>query len=90
MKILGIETSTPAGGVALLDASNGLMFSLQLNSQQTHSERLMSSIAEALSRLQLKISDLNAIAVATGPGSFTGVRIGMSVAKGLAIATQMP
>lgn len=90
MKILGIETSTPAGGVALLDANDGLLFSLQVNSPQTHSERLMSSIAEALSRLQLKVTDLDAIAVSTGPGSFTGVRIGMSVAKGLAIATQKP
>lgn len=90
MKILALETATPSGGVAIVDSDSGLLASYQLNSRQTHSERLMVTIDEILKRLGLKITELAGIGISIGPGSFTGVRIGISVAKGLALAQRKP
>ena len=90
MKVLGIETATPSGGVAIVDENEGLLVSYQLSSSQTHSERLMLTVDEILKKAELKVADLDAIGVSIGPGSFTGIRIGMSVAKGLAYAGNKP
>ena len=90
MRILAIETATPAGGIALVDEEIGLVYSFQMASSLTHSERLMPAIQDAFQETGLSTKDLDAVAVSQGPGSFTGVRIGMSVAKGLVYAAGKP
>lgn len=89
MKILGIETSTMLGGVAIAD-EKGLIAETRLNVKSTHSERLMATIDEQLRQSDLALSDIDVFAVASGPGSFTGLRIGLSTAKGLCYATGKP
>lgn len=89
MKILGIETSTMLGGVAIAD-EKGLIAETRLNVKSTHSERLMATIDEQLRQSELVLCDIDAFAVASGPGSFTGLRIGLSTAKGLCYATGKP
>lgn len=86
MKILAIETSTMLGGIAIMDESM-LIAESRLNVRSTHSERLMTEIEHCLKQSGIKISDIDAFAVATGPGSFTGLRIGLSTVKGFSYAT---
>lgn len=90
MKILAIETSTMLGGVAIVDELSGLIAEVRLNVKSTHSERLMTEIDHILKQSGLTISDIDVFAVATGPGSFTGLRIGLSTVKGFAYATGKP
>jgi tRNA threonylcarbamoyladenosine biosynthesis protein TsaB len=89
MYILGIETSTKTGSVAVV-SDRGVVAQYSLNIEVTHSERLMSTVDRVLKDTGLKIADLDGFAVATGPGSFTGLRIGVSTVKGLAFATGKP
>lgn len=90
MKILSIETSTMLGGVAIIDETAGLIAETRLNVKTTHSERLMIAVNNTLIQSELTLDDIDVFAVATGPGSFTGLRIGLSTAKGLSYATGMP
>lgn len=90
MKVLAIETSTMLGGVAVLDSAAGLVAEVRVNVKAAHSERLMSEVDYVLRQSSLALSGIDAIAVASGPGSFTGLRIGLSTAKGLAFATGIP
>jgi tRNA threonylcarbamoyladenosine biosynthesis protein TsaB len=89
MKILAIETSTMLGGIAIMDESV-LIAESRLNVKSTHSERLMTEIEHCLKQSGVKISDIDVFAVATGPGSFTGLRIGLSTVKGFSYATGKP
>ena len=89
MKILAIETSTMLGGVAIAD-EKGLIAESRLNVKSTHSERLMMTIDQQLRHSELSLHDIDLFAVASGPGSFTGLRIGLSTAKGLCYATGKP
>lgn len=89
MKILAIDTSTMLGGIAVMDELN-LIAETRLNVKSTHSERLMTEIEHCLKQSSLKISDIDVFAVAIGPGSFTGLRIGLSTVKGLSYATGNP
>ncbi|MDP3110961.1 MAG: tRNA (adenosine(37)-N6)-threonylcarbamoyltransferase complex dimerization subunit type 1 TsaB [Thermodesulfovibrionales bacterium] len=89
MKILAIDTSTMLGGIAIMDELN-LIAETRLNVKATHSERLMAEIEHCLKQSSLKISDIDVFAVAIGPGSFTGLRIGLSAVKGLSYATGKP
>ncbi len=77
------------GGVALL-SEQGLLSEYLLNVKATHTERLLPLIDRALSDAEITLSQIEGLAVAVGPGSFTGLRIGMSTAKGLAIAAGKP
>jgi len=90
MKILAIETSTMLGGIAIMDDLSGLIAEVRLNVKSTHSERLMTEIAHVLKQAELKVSDIDVFAIAIGPGSFTGLRIGLSAAKGFSYATGKP
>jgi len=90
MKILAIETSTMLGGIAVVDEINGLIAETRLNVKSTHSERLMTVIDSTLVRSELSLDDIDAFAIALGPGSFTGLRIGLSTVKGLSYATGKP
>ncbi|MBT9536694.1 MAG: tRNA (adenosine(37)-N6)-threonylcarbamoyltransferase complex dimerization subunit type 1 TsaB [Nitrospirae bacterium] len=86
MRILAIDTSTMLGGIAIMDESL-LIAESRLNVKSTHSERLMTEIEHCLKQSGIKISDIDVFAVATGPGSFTGLRIGLSTVKGFSYAT---
>ena len=90
MKILAVETSTMLGGVAVLDEAKGLVIETRLNVRATHSERLMKELEHALKQAGLSISELDVFGIALGPGSFTGLRIGLSAVKGLSYATGKP
>jgi len=90
MKILAIETSTMLGGIAIMDNLSGLIAEVRLNVKSTHSERLMTEIDHVLRQAGLKISDIDVFAIAIGPGSFTGLRIGLSTVKGFPYATGKP
>ncbi|MCX5717156.1 MAG: tRNA (adenosine(37)-N6)-threonylcarbamoyltransferase complex dimerization subunit type 1 TsaB [Nitrospirae bacterium] len=89
MIILAIDTSTMLGGIAIMDESL-LIAESRLNVRSTHSERLMTEIEHCLKQSGIKISDIDVFAVAAGPGSFTGLRIGLSTVKGFSYATGKP
>lgn len=89
MNILAIETSTKYGGVALLE-SEELVSELILNSKLSHSERISKSINDILIYSKLSPKEIDYIAVSIGPGSFTGLRIGLACAKGLAFSLKKP
>jgi tRNA threonylcarbamoyladenosine biosynthesis protein TsaB len=90
MKILAVETSTMLGGLAVIDDSTGLIAEIRLNVKSTHSERLMTTTDHILKHSGLKMSDIDCFAVAIGPGSFTGLRIGLSTVKGFSYAAGKP
>ncbi|PYM04330.1 MAG: tRNA (adenosine(37)-N6)-threonylcarbamoyltransferase complex dimerization subunit type 1 TsaB, partial [Candidatus Rokuibacteriota bacterium] len=85
MKVLGLETATLAGGAALIDGDR-IVGEYTLNIRVTHSERVMAAVDRLLTDAGWRPSDLEGLAVSIGPGSFTGLRIGVSTAKGLALA----
>jgi len=89
MIVLGINTSTLEGSVALI-SDKGVISEYFLNVESTHSERLLPSIDLLLKESRLQVQDLSGIAVAIGPGSFTGLRVGLASAKGLALASSLP
>jgi len=89
MYILGIETSTKTGSVAVM-SEKGVAAQYSLNIEVTHSERLMATVDRVLADTGMTISQLDGFAVAIGPGSFTGLRIGLSTVKGLALAVNKP
>lgn len=89
MKILAVDTSTPTCGVAILD-DDLICASMTVNPGYTHSRSVMGLIKSALDAAHVCVGDMDAFAVTTGPGSFTGLRIGMAVIKGLAMATGKP
>ena len=89
MRVLAVETSTLTGGVAVLD-SDALVAESRVSIAVTHGERLMAAIDGVLRAARLELADVDAFAVAQGPGSFTGLRIGLSTVKALAFATGKP
>ena len=90
MKVLAIETSTMLGGVAIIDETAGLIAETRLNVKTTHSERLMTAVNNTLIQSEMDLDAIDAFAVAIGPGSFTGLRIGLSTVKGLSYASGKP
>ena len=89
MLVLGIETATLVAGVALIN--NEKVFSEHfINNRKTHSQNLMPMIKEVLTEGGISPQELGGIAVSVGPGSFTGLRIGMATAKALAQALNLP
>jgi|WetSurMetagenome_2_1015567.scaffolds.fasta_scaffold07874_5 tRNA threonylcarbamoyladenosine biosynthesis protein TsaB len=88
-KILAFDTSSVRGSVALLEGPE-LRAELRLNSLQTHSALLLSSIDFLLDRVGWRLADVNLVAVGIGPGSFTGIRIGIATALGLAESLSIP
>lgn len=89
MRILAFETSARAASVALLEDGTLLGEYFQ-NSGQTHSRTAMEMARDLLKNCDLTAVELDAVACAAGPGSFTGVRIGVSAAKGFAWGAQLP
>ena len=89
MLILAFETSAKAGSVALHDGEKLLAESYQ-NTGLTHSQTLMAMAEDMIKSCGYTPQDIGAVAVAAGPGSFTGVRIGVAAAKGFAWGKQLP
>lgn len=89
MYILGIETSTKTGSVAIV-SEQSVIAQYSLNLEVTHSERLMSTVDRVLTDTGFTPARMDGFAVAIGPGSFTGLRIGVSTVKGLALALDKP
>ena len=89
MRVLAVETSSLAGGVALLDDER-LVAEYLLDVSVTHSERLMAAVDRVLADARWTVRQLGGLAVAVGPGSFTGLRIAVSTVKGLALALDLP
>lgn len=89
MLILAFETSAKAASVALMDEKKLLGESYQ-NTGLTHSQTLMVMAEDLLKQCGKTVSDVTAVAVAEGPGSFTGVRIGVAAAKGFAWGGELP
>lgn len=87
-----MDTATALCGVAVLDLSGPGAERAAVRKQRvtTHSEMLLSLIAECLDELSLRTTDLSAVACGAGPGSFTGLRIGLSTAKGFCFALDLP
>jgi len=84
--LLAIDTSTKQAGIALYDGARGLIAEYNWHSANRHTEELMPAVAQMLAQASAKPSDLRAVTVALGPGSFTGLRVGLAAAKGLALA----
>lgn len=89
MNILGIDTATMAGSVAVITEQQ-LIAETTVNTKTTHTERLLPMIDQTLRAASLTIQQIDAIAVASGPGSFTGLRIGVTTAKSLAYSIRKP
>ncbi len=89
MIILAVETSSPVCGVSLCSPGGETDREVLIH-PRVHAEKLAVICKELLDRNALKVRDLDGIAVSSGPGSFTGLRIGMSFAKGLAYAHFIP
>ena len=89
MRILAFETSAKAGSVALLEDGR-LLGEYYLNCGMTHSRTLLKLAEDLLAACELAPAQLDAVACAAGPGSFTGVRIGVAAAKGFAWGAEKP
>lgn len=89
MIVLALETTSFSGGVALMDGPCPLAV-VELNARINQSRKLLSAIDFALNRSGMTLDDVQAVAVSRGPGSFTGVRIGLAHAKTLAWARGLP
>lgn len=89
MLILGIETASSAGGAALVEDTRIIAEHYSI-APRTHAERLLPAIDALLAECGATINDVDLIAVSIGPGSFTGLRIGMATAKGLAFSARKP
>jgi len=90
LKILGIDTSTKFCNLGLIEDEN-ILIEYTINSlKKKHSSILVPAIKDLLETISLKIEEINGIAVSMGPGSFTGLRIGLSVVKGICYARSLP
>ena len=89
MKILGLDSSGLVASVAVIE-DDVLLAESTLDYKKTHSQTLLPMMDELRQRLDLDLNSLDAIAIASGPGSFTGLRIGAATAKGLGLALGKP
>lgn len=89
MKILAIDTSATTASAAILE-DGALVASAELRSKMTHSQTILPMVEDMLKNAALTLNDVDAMAVNVGPGSFTGVRIGVAAVKGLCFADNIP
>lgn len=89
MKILGIDTATPYLALGIVE-ENKVLSEIRFNAKQAHAQLLVPNIDKILKDAELELEDLDGIALSIGPGSFTGLRIGLATAKGLCFASGKP
>ena len=89
MKILGLDSSGIVASVAIVE-DDVLIAEYTVNYKKTHSQTLLPMLDEIAKMTELDLNSIDAIAVAAGPGSFTGLRIGSATAKGLGLALKKP
>ena len=89
MKVLGIDTSSAVGSIGIIE-NESVIAEYSLNVVASHSVRLMPAIDDVLKRAGLKIQDIDGFAVTIGPGSFTGLRIGVGTVKSFSYALKKP
>ena len=89
MKILGIESSSLVASVAVV-TDGVLTGEYTMNHKKTHSQTLLPMLDELCRMIELDLQTIDAIAIACGPGSFTGLRIGAATAKGLGLGLNKP
>lgn len=89
MLVLALDTATLVSSVALA-TEDTLLAEITLQTKKTHSELLMPHIQQLLAMANVDKKDIGAVAVSIGPGSFTGLRIGLATAKALAYALKIP
>ena len=89
MKILALDSSGLVASVALVEDDN-MLGEYTVNYKKTHSQTLLPMLDEVAKMIDLDLNSIDAIAVAAGPGSFTGLRIGSATAKGLGLALDKP
>src|SRR5262249_17039565 len=90
MRVLAIDTALAACAAAVLDTDRGIVASESLPMVRGHAEALIPLIARVMKQSDTTFRDLDRIAVTTGPGSFTGVRVGLAAARGFGVATGVP
>ena len=89
MKVLGVDTSTSYGSLGIID-DDAVVAEYALLRDETHSTRLVPAIQALLKEARLDLNEIDGMAVSLGPGSFTGLRVGLSAVKGLALAAERP
>lgn len=89
MRVLGVETATGQGGVAVV-GPEGLLAEVTLSVTAGYAERLLPALEQLLAVADIRPETLDGYAISIGPGSFTGLRIGLATVKGLALATGKP
>ena len=89
MKILSIDTSSKICTVCIYE-DNNVLIELNNDDERTHSQKLMPMIQKAFESVNLTLNDINLIACAKGPGSFTGIRIGIATAKAFSDVKKIP
>lgn len=89
MRSLAVDTSTATAGIAVAD-ENGLLAEYLIKDMKTHSQKLVPMLRELLESLRLTPADIDVYAAVTGPGSFTGLRIGVTTIKSMAYALNKP
>lgn len=90
MLILGIDTSTKAGDFCIYDDTAGVMAKIRVEVALNHSDTIMKAVSELFRLSGISKDKIEMIALGAGPGSFTGVRVGMGVAKGIAYSMNIP
>lgn len=90
MRVLAIDTALEACSAAVLDPGGGITASESLAMTRGHAETLMPLIARVMNGAGVEFAQLDRVAVTTGPGSFTGLRVGISAARGIALAAGKP
>lgn len=89
MKILGIDSSGLVASAAIADENN-IIAEFTVNNKKTHSQTLLPMIEKVVDMSDIELEQIDAIAIAAGPGSFTGLRIGSATAKGIGLALNKP
>jgi tRNA threonylcarbamoyladenosine biosynthesis protein TsaB len=90
MRVLAIDTALEACAAVVLDTGNGRATGHSLPMVRGHAEALMPLVRDVMEKAGVGFADLDRIAVTTGPGSFTGLRVGISAARGIALASGKP
>src|SRR6476619_7698344 len=90
MRVLAIDTALEACSAAVLDTGGGITASESVAMTRGHAETLMPLIARVMNSAGIEFANLDRIAVTTGPGSFTGLRVGIAAARGIALAAGKP